>query len=195
MWLNPPRTPIATSTRLEKTYHPCCVYPFHSYPSKKEMIFPPLHTSDSDFIKTNKFFHETFIHVPYECLSHDYASSPGDTLRLQFTVLPRTRLGGSGAAVAGRAKALLAHARFARCTTLTTDSFDSANGTSRPYWHMGSASSSQLSAPLQPRTGCGCSLMSCPGHVAAAIQCPAQSISLPVYTCVMINCCLVYTLG
>ena len=94
MWLNPPRTPIATSTRLEKTYHPCCVYPFHSYPSKKEMIFPPLHTSDSDFIKTNKFFHETFIrYVPYECLSHDYASSPGDTLWLQFTVLPRTHCG------------------------------------------------------------------------------------------------------
>ena len=94
MWLNPPRTPIATSTRLEKTYHPCCVYPFHSYPSKKELIFPPLHKSDSDFIKTNKFFsRNVHPYVPYECLSHDYASSPGDTLRLQFNVLPRTGCG------------------------------------------------------------------------------------------------------
>ena len=32
------------------------VYPFYSYPSKKEMIYPPFHRFKSNFIKTNKFF-------------------------------------------------------------------------------------------------------------------------------------------
>ena len=47
--------------------------------------------SDSDFIKTNKFFSRN-VHPLRSSwvLSHDYASSPGDTSRLQFNVLPRT---------------------------------------------------------------------------------------------------------
>ena len=96
MWLNPPRTPIATSTRLKKTDHPCRVYPFHSYPSKKQMILRR-HASwnQTSPIKTSLVI-KAFAGFEDEQLSHNCAvpiphtrERPA-TPRLQFYVLPKT---------------------------------------------------------------------------------------------------------
>ena len=85
----PRQTPIATSTRLEKTDHPWCVYLCYSANQikKDQTVFSHVKLWLGQIEQV--FFTKRSSTVSYEYLSHDNTISPL-ALRLQFYVLPRT---------------------------------------------------------------------------------------------------------